>query len=76
MRIRCIELPGHSVGGIGIIIDDHHVFSGDNFIPNVPTITRLPGGSKKSYEEITKVFYDNLLCGTVIYPGHGEAVIK
>lgn len=73
--VRCIELPGHSMGGIGIIINDKYVFSGDNLIPNVPTITRLPGGSKKSYEEITKAFYDNLPYGSVIYPGHGEACV-
>ena len=76
LKIKCIELPGHSIGGIGIIINDKYVFSGDNFIPNVPTITKLPGGSKKEYEKITKVFFENLSSGSVIYPGHGEVIIK
>lgn len=73
--VKCIELPGHSIGGIGIIINDKYIFSGDNMIPNIPTVTRLPGGSKRDYEMITKVFYENLPYGSVIYPGHGEVCL-
>lgn len=76
LKIKCIELPGHSIGGIGIIINEKYIFSGDNFIPNVSTITKLPGGNKKEYEKITKVFFDNLSSGSVIYPGHGDVFIK
>lgn len=32
LNIECIEMPGHSPGGIVIIINDKYIFSGDNYI--------------------------------------------
>lgn len=74
LRIRCIEMPGHSPGGIAIIINDTYVFSGDNYIPGIQVITRLPGGNSKEYKTITKPFFDGLSDSCVIYPGHGDMI--
>lgn len=71
LDIKCIELPGHSPGGIGIIINNKYVFSGDNFIFGEDVITRLPGGNKQVYNFITKPFFDNLNSDIIIFPGHG-----
>lgn len=73
--VKCIELPGHSIGGIGIIINDKFIFSGDNFIPGIQTVTKLPGGNKKDYENITRPFFSNLPYGSVVFPGHGGDVV-
>lgn len=74
LTIKCIELPGHSPGSIGIIINNQCIFSGDSFIPREEVITRLPGGNPKLYGEVTKPFFDNLTRGVVIFPGHGESI--
>lgn len=70
LDIECIELPGHSPGSIGIIINSKYIFSGDSFIPGEEIITKLPGGNKKAYEKITKNFFKNILLNAIIYPGH------
>lgn len=76
LKIRCIEMPGHSPGGIAILVNDKYVFSGDNFIPGTPVITRLPSGSSKDYKNITKPFFENLSEECIIYPGHGNMIGK
>lgn len=72
-KIEIIKTPGHSKGSACIVIDDLHIFTGDSLIKGVPTITRLPGGSKKDFEEITLPFLKSLSQSAVIFPGHGEA---
>ncbi len=74
LQIKCIEMPGHSPGGMVIVINDKYIFSGDNYIPGIKVITKLPGGNKKEYEDHVKPFFNNLNSGSIIYPGHGEAV--
>lgn len=64
--------PGHSEGSCCITVDDKHLFTGDSLLKDIPVITRLPGGNRKAYEEIT-VEYLRSLPGTLYaYPGHGE----
>lgn len=75
LNIKCIELPGHSPGSIGIIINDKYIFSGDSFVPGEEVITRLPGSNKKSYNDITKPFFSNLARESIIFPGHRNAII-
>lgn len=74
LKIRCIEMPGHSPGGIVILINNQYVFSGDNFIPGTPVITRIPGGNSKDYKTITMPFFEELCDSCVIYPGHGNMI--
>lgn len=69
------ETPGHSKGSICILLDGDILFSGDSLVTGYPTITRLPGGSKKDYAEITLPWFQSLDPGIMVYPGHGEKQI-
>ena len=57
---------------VGIIkINDKFIFTGDSLIPKIETITRLPGGSRKIYEEKTLPIIKALDGNNIIFPGHG-----
>ena len=71
-KVEIIKTPGHSQGSVCIIIDDKYVFTGDSFICNQTTITRLPGGSVLDYETKTLPFVCSLKKNMKILPGHGE----
>lgn len=71
-KIEIYRTPGHSKGSVCILIDDVYVFTGDSLIKGVPTITRLPGGSKNEFKEITLPFLKALPQSSIIFPGHGE----
>lgn len=66
------ETPGHSKGSICILMDEKILFSGDSLVTGHPTITRLPGGSKKEYAEITIPYLKSLDSELMVYPGHGS----
>lgn len=66
------ETPGHSKGSICILMDKNILFSGDSLVTGYPTVTRLPGGSKKDYAEITLPWFQSLDSSIMVYPGHGE----
>ncbi|MDY8045189.1 MBL fold metallo-hydrolase [Paenibacillus polymyxa] len=72
-KVEIIHSPGHSEGSVCILIDDMFVFTGDSLIKGNATITRLPGGSKRKYYEITLPFLNSLPKDSIIYPGHGES---
>lgn len=67
------ETPGHSEGSICILFDGKALFAGDSLVTGHPTITRLPGGSKKEYEEITLPYLQSLDLELLVYPGHGKS---
>ena len=66
------ETPGHSKGSICIILDKVFLFSGDTLLTGHDTIFRLPGGSKKDYEEITLPWMRTLDESLIVCPGHGD----
>lgn len=70
-ELRLVETPGHSKGSICILIDDKYIFTGDSLVDGAPIITRLPGGSKKDYLNITKPFLEQLPKDLIVFPGHG-----
>ena len=70
--VEIVQTPGHSQGSVCIKIDKKYVFTGDSYIFGLPTITRLPGGNKKDFQNITHPFLDSLPKDTIIFPGHGE----
>lgn len=67
-----IETPGHSPGSICILIGESYVFTGDSLIRGEKVITRLPGGNKKDYQNITKPFLEGLSKSIIVFPGHGN----
>ena len=74
-RLYIRETPGHSAGSISILIDGRLLFSGDVIFKDYPTATRLPGGSTKAWNEITKPWIEGLPQDTMVYPGHTEPFV-
>lgn len=72
-KVEIKETPGHSKGSVCIIIDNEYIFTGDSLIKGVPTITRLPGGSRNEFTKNTLPFLKTLPQSSTILPGHGEA---
>ncbi|MBN1639338.1 MAG: MBL fold metallo-hydrolase [Ignavibacteriales bacterium] len=72
MDIIMYETPGHSQGSCCLILNNDCLFSGDSLLKDYPVVTKLKGGSKRSYESISKPFLESLPKGMKIYPGHFE----
>lgn len=68
--IRLFELPGHSAGGAGIILDDRLFFSGDSLLPSMGTECRFPGGSEREWHEVSVPSLRNLSPSLTVLPGH------
>lgn len=64
------ELPGHSTGSIGILLDNHHFFSGDSLIEGREIELRFPGGNKAKWEHIGAPRLALLPNGVLVHPGH------
>lgn len=72
---RLFEIPGHSQGSIGILLDGKEFFSGDSLMENSEIELRMPGGSRKKWREIGSKRVDAIPEGTRIWPGHFECFI-
>lgn len=64
------EMPGHSQGSIGILLDDTFLFSGDSLMENCGIELRLPGGSRKKWKELGEPRLRQIPYGIRVYPGH------
>jgi glyoxylase-like metal-dependent hydrolase (beta-lactamase superfamily II) len=72
LKLKIIHTPGHTPGGICLVLDDI-VFTGDTLFAGGIGRTDLPGGS---YDDIQKSIKDKLLKlgdDKIIYPGHGPS---
>ncbi len=72
LKLSLIQTPGHSPGSICILVNDKYIFTGDSLVEGNKVITRLPGGDRKKYTEITKPFLEKLSKQVVVFPGHGN----
>ncbi|MGN0666504.1 MAG: MBL fold metallo-hydrolase [Huintestinicola sp.] len=71
-KLTLVRTPGHTAGSICIILNDRYLFSGDTLL-DTPTITRLPGGSRRSFSEETLPFLRSLKEHIkIVFPGHGR----
>lgn len=72
LDVEIFETPGHDPSCITYCIDNF-IFTGDSYIPNVKTVTKLRGGNKflakKSEELILNLANNRKL---ILCPGHGE----
>lgn len=66
------ETPGHSPGSICIVMDGKFLFTGDTLLKEDKIITKLPGGNRRKYEEITRPWLTSLPEELHVCPGHGE----
>lgn len=77
MELTLLEAPGHSPGSQIIEIGKRWYFTGDSYIPGEKVITRLPGGSRREYEAVTRQYLNTIAPGSVLFPGHGgEALVN
>lgn len=67
---RLFEVPGHSQGGIGILLNEKEFFSGDSLMENSEIELRMPGGSRKKWKEIGSKRIEALPNGIRVWPGH------
>ena len=71
LKVKCIETPGHTPGGMSFLIENS-LFTGDTLFYNSIGRTDLDGGD---CERIIKSIKENLLIlddKIVVYPGHGR----
>lgn len=71
-KIRFIETPGHTPGGVCILIGDM-LFSGDTLFLESVGRTDLPGGSFETLEKSVKEKLFTLPDEIKVYPGHDDA---
>ncbi|MCH5266298.1 MAG: MBL fold metallo-hydrolase [Lachnospiraceae bacterium] len=78
-KVHILPTPGHSDCSQCIelttdieALPSRIVFTGDSLVNGHDTITRLPSGSKKDYNAITKPYLMSLPKDTLIMPGHGD----
>ena len=69
-RFHLFAIPGHSLGSIGIMLDGKDFFSGDSLMEHSGIELRLPGGSRKKWQEIGRERIARIPEGTMVWPGH------
>jgi glyoxylase-like metal-dependent hydrolase (beta-lactamase superfamily II) len=72
LRFKVIHTPGHTPGGISLLINGH-LFSGDSLFYGSIGRTDLPGGSTRQLIRCLKEKILTLPGKTIVHPGHGPA---
>ncbi|MDO9079956.1 MAG: MBL fold metallo-hydrolase [Desulfuromonadales bacterium] len=70
LKIQVIATPGHTPGGVSLLIDDH-LFSGDTLFADSVGRTDLPGGDHDTLVASIRNRIFNLPDATIVHPGHG-----
>jgi glyoxylase-like metal-dependent hydrolase (beta-lactamase superfamily II) len=70
LKIQVIATPGHTPGGISLLIDDH-LFSGDTLFADSVGRTDLPGGDHDTLVASIRKGLFVLPDATIVHPGHG-----
>lgn len=70
LAIQVIATPGHTAGGISLLIADH-LFSGDTLFADSVGRTDLPGGDHKTLVKSIRQGLFILPDATIVHPGHG-----
>ena len=73
LEIEVLETPGHAPGCLCYKLGNY-LFTGDSFIPGVPTVTKLRGGNKEASLASLGKIRRNITNETIVCPGHGEMV--
>jgi glyoxylase-like metal-dependent hydrolase (beta-lactamase superfamily II) len=74
LKIKALEVPGHTVGGMCYYFENSGiVFSGDTLFAESIGRTDFPGGSMSALINGIKDKLYTLPDDTVVYPGHAES---
>ena len=73
LEMEVFETPGHDPGCLCYRMG-RYLFTGDSFIPGVPTVTKLRGGDKEASRASLKKIKSLVTRETVVCPGHGEMI--
>lgn len=71
LHVRALHIPGHTLGQLGFLVNDDHVFTGDTLFKNSVGGTRGPGHT--TFEDIRHSILEVLMTlppGTEVHPGH------
>ncbi len=74
-RFRLFEMPGHSMGSIGIVLDESAFFSGDSLMKGLEIELRFPGGSRRAWKSIGARRLAEVPEGIRVFPGHFDDFI-
>ena len=70
------EMPGHSPGSTGILLDGRDFFSGDSLIKGHDIALRFPGGSRTKWKTVGEPRLATIPAGTRIWPGHFDSFVR
>lgn len=70
--VKVFETPGHTSDSISYIIDNN-IYTGDAFIPNIRTITKLKESNKELAKESLFKIYEMLNKDIIVHPGHNDS---
>lgn len=73
LEMEVFETPGHNPGCLCYRMG-RYLFTGDSFIPGVPTVTKLRGGDKEADRISLEKIKGLVTRETVVCPGHGVMV--
>lgn len=74
ISIECFYTPGHTPDSVCYQIGDW-IFTGDAYIPGIPTVTKLRGGNKLLAAKSINQIKTRIDSSTIILPGHGNVTI-
>lgn len=69
--IDVLKTVGHSEDSISYILRPF-IFTGDAFIPNIRTVSKLKGGDKEKAQETVMHIYNRCESDMIICPGHND----
>ncbi len=71
-KFKIIHTPGHTPGGVSILLENQYLFSGDTIFKDGIGRTDLFGGNYEAEIGSIKTKILTLPSNTLIYPGHGS----
>lgn len=69
-QIICHPTPGHSPGGISILLDDKFLFTGDTLMDSEKSVTAFVDGSMEAMQRDSLPWFRSLDRDIKVYPGH------
>ena len=68
--LEAYETPGHTASCLTYKVSEY-LFTGDSFIPGIPVVTKLKGGSREESRKSLRKIESLIKSGSIICPGHG-----